>query len=99
MGLFDIFTFKKDGKKVFCRETFSEILKVARDAIIAMAKENIPGIEKKEKVDLIVVAKILELTVNVKNGLVLWVINRIIDFIPVITQLIYNFLKEKIENL
>ena len=99
MGLFDAFSFKKDGKKVFCRETFSEILKVARDAIIAMAKENIPGIEKKEKVDLIVVTKILELTVNVKNGLVLWVINRIIDFIPVITQLIYNFLKEKIENL
>ena len=99
MGLFDAFSFKKDGKKVFCREAFSEILKVARDAIIAMAKENIPGIEKKEKVDLIVVAKILELTVNVKNGLVLWVINRIIDFIPVITQLIYDFLKEKIENL
>ena len=99
MGLFDIFSFKKEGKSVFNRDVFKEVLETAKDAIIRMAKENIPGQEKKNQVDSLVITKILVLTTNVKNGLVLWVINRIIDLIPVVTQLVYDSLKARIEEL
>lgn len=99
MGLFDIFSFKKEGKAVFTKEVFKEVLETAKDAIIRMAKENIPGQEKKNQVDSLVITKILVLTTNVKNGLVLWVINRIIDLIPVVTQLVYDSLKARIEEL
>ena len=99
MGLFDIFSFKKEGKAVFNKDVFKEVLETAKNAIIKMAKENIPGQEKKEKVDGIVIAKILLMTSGIKNGLVLWLIDRIIDLIPVVTQLVYDFLKAKVEEL
>lgn len=99
MGLFDIFSFKKEGKSVFNRDVFKEVLETAKDAIIRMAKENIPGQEKKNQVDNLVITKILVLTTNIKNGLVLWVINRIIDLIPVVTQLVYDSLKARVEEL
>ena len=99
MVLFDIFSFKKEGKSVFNRDVFKEVLETAKDAIIRMAKENIPGQEKKNQVDNLVITKILVLTTNIKNGLVLWVINRIIDLIPVVTQLVYDSLKARVEEL
>ena len=99
MGLFDVFSFKKEAQKVFTKENFNTVLNTAREAIISFVNKEILGSEKKKRVDEIVIAKIIELTVNVKNGLVLWVIDKLIDLVPVVTQLIYNFLKEKVENL
>lgn len=101
MGLFDVFTFKKDGKKIFSKEVFKEILETAREKIIEQAKKNIPGEEKKAIVDEHVIAlirkKVKEL--DVKNGFILWLVEQIIGFIPVVTQIVYNFLKEKVEAL
>ena len=101
MGIFDIFSFKKEAAKVFTKENFEHILKTAREEIINQAKETArKGIEKKAIVDELVIAKIeiLKETYS-KNKLVLWILDRIIDVIPTVTQLVYEFLKEKIENL
>ena len=99
MGLFDAFSFKKEAAKVFTKENFAIILAFAREKIIEQAKANIPGIEKKIIVDNAVIAKIREFRTNCKNKLVLWVIDQIIKVVPTVTQLVYDFLKEKIENL
>lgn len=101
MGLFDIFTFKKDGKKIFSKEVFKEVLEEARDRIVEQAKATISGEEKKAIVDKFVIALITAKikSLEIKNGLVLWLTDRVIGLIPLVTQLIYNFLKEKIENL
>ena len=99
MGLFDVFSFKKEAQKVFTKENFNTVLTTAREAIVSFVNKEILGSEKKKRVDEIVVAKIIELTINVKNGLVLWVIDKLIDLVPVVTQLVYDFLKEKVENL
>lgn len=99
MGLFDVFSFKKEAQKVFTKENFNTVLTTAREAIVSFVDKKILGSEKKKRVDEIVVAKIIELTINVKNGLVLWLIDRLIDLVPVVTQLVYDFLKEKVENL
>lgn len=101
MGLFDVFTFKKDGKKIFSKEVFKEVLEESREKIVEQAKAKIPGEEKKSIVDKAVIAFIQAKvkTLEVKNGLVLWLVNRIIGLIPLVTQIVYNFLKEKVEAL
>lgn len=101
MGLFDVFTFKKDGKKVFSKEVFKEVLEEAREKIIEQVKKVIPGEEKKAIVDEHVIAFIRKKVkdLEVKNGFILWLVEKIIELIPMITQIVYNFLKEKVENL
>lgn len=100
MGLFDVFSFKKEGIKVFSKENFKHILEVAKDEIIKQAKENISGTEKKLIVDRLVIAQVNVLKETYpKNKLILWILDRVIEAVPTITQLVYNFLKEKIENL
>lgn len=101
MGLFNIFTFKKDGKKIFSKEVFKEVLEEARDRIVEQAKAPISGEEKKAIVDKFVRAFIQAKvkSLEIKNGLVLWIVNRIIELIPLITQIVYNFLKERVKAL
>ena len=99
MSIFDVFSFKKEATKIFTKENFSAVMKQAREEIIKQIKANIPGQEKKELVDNAVIVKIREFRNTCKNKLVLWVVDEIIKVIPTVTQLIYDFLKEKIENL
>ena len=100
MSIFDVFSFKKEGAKVFSIENFQFILMTVKEEILKQAKEQIAGAEKKKIVDNIVIAKINVLKETYpKNKLILWILDRVIDAVPAITQLIYEFLKEKIENL
>lgn len=99
MGLFDLFSFKKEAQKVFNSENLNTVLRTAREAIISFVDKQILGSDKKKRVDEIVIVKIIELTADIKNGLVIWLVDRLIDLIPIVTQLIYDFLKEKVENL
>ena len=99
MSIFDLFTFKKDAEKVLTKENFVAVMKRAREEIIKQVKNNIPGPEKKRIVDNIVILKVREAKEGCKNKVVLWVIDKIILVIPAVTQLIYDFLKEKVENL
>lgn len=101
MGLFDAFSFKKEAAKVFNKDFFVELLKSAREKIIELAKESIPGQDKKEELDefltLRIRAKVKE--GKVTNKYVLWLVEKFIEILPSITQLVYEFLKEKVENL
>ena len=99
MSIFDVFSFKKEASKIFTKENFKAVMEKAKEEIIKQIKSNIPGPEKKAIVDAIVIAKVKEFRNGCSNKLVLWVIDRVIDAIPTVTQLIYNFLKEKVENL
>ena len=101
MGIFDVFSFKKQAQLVFTKENFVYILTLAKDAIIDRAKENINGWEKKEQVDTLIRKAIDTLIAKhkVTNKLVLWIVDRIKEAVPSITQLIYDFLKAKIEEL
>lgn len=99
MSIFDAFTIKKEGKKFFSKENFTAILEIARKEIIEQAKANIPGVEKKTIVDTIVIHKLNSIACGFSNKILLWIIDRIIDCIPTVTQLVYDFLKEKVENL
>lgn len=101
MGLFDAFTFKKDSAKILNKEFFTDILKLTREKIIELAKKEIAGYEKKEQLDKFLIlhiqAEVEEREVT--NKYTLWVIGKLIEMLPNITQLVYEFLKEKIESL
>lgn len=99
MSIFDVFTFKKQAQNVLTIANVKDVLGTAKEAIINQAKAKIPGQEKKEAVDLIVTTLIQNKTKGVTNGLLLWVISLILKAIPTITQLVYDFLKQKVENL
>jgi len=99
MNIFDLFTFKKEGVRVFSKENFATVLNIARSEIITQAKANIPGHDKKEIVDRVVIFKIETFKDNCKNTIIKWILEKIIEVIPTVTQLIYDFLKEKIEEL
>ena len=99
MSIFDVFTFKKQAEQVFSKENIKSILDLARTAIIEQIKNNFPGEEKKAKVDAQVIYAIQQKITGCSNKLILWLIGLIIKNIPSITQKIYDFLKEKVENL
>lgn len=99
MGLFDIFTFKKEAGKVFSSENIAGLLNLAKDKIIEQVNDKIKGEEKKAIVDYFVVNFIREKAKGCKNKYVLWLIDRLIEEVPKITQKVYDFLKAKIENL
>ncbi len=99
MGLFDIFSFKKNAGKVFSSENIIGLFNLAKDKIIEQAKAKIPGEEKKIAVDYLVIKYIESKIENCTNKYVLWLVEKLIAEVPKITQLIYDFLKAKIENL
>ena len=99
MSILDIFSFKKEASKIFNKENFTLIMETAKNEIVRQIKTTITGTEKKVIVDAFVISKIRELCVPCSNKMVLWVVEQIVKAIPSITQTIYNFLKEKIENL
>ena len=100
MSIFDIFSFKKEAGKVFTKENFAHIMETARLAIIEQAKDKVAkGYQKKFIVDEKVISTINILKESCKNGLVIWLLDKIIQVVPTVTQLIYNFLQEKVENL
>ena len=99
MGLFDIFTFRKDADKIFSSENISGLFDLVKDKIIEQIDKKIKGDEKKATVDYFVVNYIREKVKGCTNKYVLWVVSIIIAEVPKITQIMYNFLKAKIENL
>lgn len=99
MGLFDIFTFKKEAGKVFSSENILGLINLAKDKIIEQVKDKIKGEEKKAIVDYFVIKFIEDKAKGCKNKYVLWLIDRIKEEVPKITQKIYDLLKEKVENL
>lgn len=99
MSIFDVFSFKKEAVKVFTAENFAAVMEKAKEEIIKQVDKKIAGSEKKTLVDNVVIAKIREFRNTCKNKLVLWVIDQIIKVVPTVTQLIYDFLKAKVENL
>ena len=99
MGLFDVFTFKKEALKVFSKENILNTLTLAKNKIIEQIQNNIPGVEKKEVVDKIVIEFIREKSKVTNYKVVLWFVDKLIEIKPSVTQMVYEFLKERIENL
>lgn len=99
MGLFDVFSFKGDFKKVFSPENFALLRALAKEKIIEQVKEKYPG---QEKMDNVVNALIDYIKKHMKsdNGIVNWLVDNIlIPNIRLIAQAIYDDLKQIVKGL
>ena len=79
----------------------AEFIKYAKVTIADLAKKELSNKTKKEKLDRALTAYLDTLLVGVKVNLITkWVIDRyVIKNIPVITQAIYDLLKDKVKGL
>lgn len=99
MSILDIFNFKKKFQEIATKENFDAIRAVAKDAIIKQIKSKLDGDKKMDKVVDIVV-DFIEEHVYSDNKIVQWIIDNIlIPNVRIITQAIYDDLKEIIKGL
>jgi len=99
MGLLDLLSFKKDASELFSAGNVTSFFAFIREKILTQAELNKVGEAKKAFVDSRVIEFIQNKASSCKNKLVLWLVRQLINVIPRITQIIYDFLKEKIANL
>ena len=100
MGLLDIFSFKKDFAEVANKANFDALKTFIRDKIVEQVKEKaLSGIEKMDNV-VEDVTEFIEDRIYSDNSIVQWLIDNIlIPNVRVITQAVYDLLKETVKNL
>ena len=100
MGLLDIFSFKKDFAEVANAANFDALKTFIRDKIVEQVKEKaLSGIEKMDNV-VEDVTEFIEDRIYSDNSIVQWLIDNIlIPNVRVITQAVYDLLKETVKNL
>lgn len=100
MGLLDIFSFKKDFTEVANKANFDALKTFIRDKIVEQVKEKaLSGVEKMDNVVEDVTA-FIEDRIYSDNSIVQWLIDNIlIPNVRVITQAVYDLLKETVKNL
>ena len=100
MGLLDIFSFKKDFAEVANTANFDALKTFIRDKIVEQVKEKaLSGIEKMDNV-VEDVTEFIEDRIYSDNSIVQWLIDNIlIPNVRVITQAVYDLLKETVKNL
>ena len=99
MSIFDIFSFKERFQEIFNADNFKALKDVIKKEIVKQIKKNVPG---QEKMDAVVnkAVDFINKHLHSKNGIVQWIIdNVLIKGIRLITQSVYDDLKEIIEGL
>ena len=101
MILFDVFTFKRSITDLFSLSKIKELFELAREEIIKRIDKEMEGELKKVQVDFIITQHIKDYAESKSsNKLVLWLVDTVfIKAVPTVTQLIYDFLKEKVKGL
>lgn len=89
---------KKSFEKSFSKVNMKLVLDFMKTKIIEQAKEELQGSEKKEKVDKAVIDFVLK---NVKSGnpIINAFIGILIDYIPSVSQCVYEYLKKYVDGL
>ena len=100
MGLLDIFSFKKDFTEVANKANLDALKTFIRDKIVEQVKEKaLSGVEKMDNV-VEEVTEFIEDRIYSDNSIVQWLIDNIlIPNVRVITQAVYDLLKETVKNL
>ena len=95
----NIVTFKDKFKEVFTKENIEKAVDEIKEAIEKYEEyKNLTGEEKKQRVDEHII-EWLDENWHSDNDKVQWVINRVIDLTPIITQICYNLLVTKFTKL
>lgn len=85
---------KKQGAANFVKQVFT----AAKNNIIEQAKTELSGNDKKANVDSAVI-NFIKMNIKNENPLVCMLINILLEYVPVITQCIYEYLKKYVDGL
>ena len=98
MSVFSFFNIKAKVKEVLSNEKLSQLFDFIKSKIIEQAQTQFEGAEKKANVDNAVITFIKTKIVS-SNPVVSILINILIDYVPVFTQCIYDYLKKYVDGL
>ncbi|MCM1265258.1 MAG: hypothetical protein NC200_03580 [Candidatus Gastranaerophilales bacterium] len=98
MSIFSFFNIKARMKEVFSQATIKKLLEYAKNKIIEQAKTKLSGPEKKSNVDNAVIT-FIKMNFVSKNTIINMLINILIDYVPVFTQCIYDYLKKYVDGI
>lgn len=95
-----IFTFKRKFQEAVSSEKVQDIIKKARLLIITYKEySQLSGAEKKHRVDSLLGDYIKEV-IHSDNEIVQWLLEKFVaDGLPMITQFIYDHLKENVKGI
>lgn len=95
----NIATFKQKFTEAFTKDKIEKIVEQIRKLIEKYEEyKSLSGEEKKQRVDEYITDWLIE-NWESDNDYVQWIIDRIIDLVPVFTQLVYNLLIAKFVKL
>ena len=98
MGL-KFFAFLKNGlQKAVTKEKVSVFFDFMKDKIIEQARAELTGAEKKAEVDKAVIS-FVESRILTRNPIIKTLITILIEYIPVLTQCVYEYLKKYVDGL
>ena len=94
------FSFKNAFAVVFSADNINEFFSFVRGEIVDyVAKKDLLGEEKKKAVDAKAIEWV-ELKCKGENGIIDWIVDHIlIPLVPELTQRVYDFLKEFVQDL
>jgi hypothetical protein len=78
---------------------YSDLKEQAKAKIVEQAKEDLEGYKKKEVVDALVIKGLKALAEKLASPILTIVIDYLIARVPVMTQRIYDHLKERVEGI
>ena len=100
MGLFDVFNFKKKFAAIATKENFDLLHETIKGEIIKQVKERSKKGEEKMNAVVEKAIEVIIVYIHSDNKIVQWIIdNVLIKGIRILSQSIYNDLKEVIKNL
>lgn len=80
-------------------DSYSDLKEQAKAKIVEQAKEDLEGYKKKEVVDALVVKGLKALATKLASPLLTLIIDYLIARVPVMTQKIYDHLKERVDGI
>ena len=86
------------SEKIISKENISKVFEYIKSQIVEQAKEQLSGSEKKSNVDKAVVTFIKASFIS-RNPLINTLISIVIEYVPVLTQCIYDYLKKYLDTL
>lgn len=93
-----IFTFKAKVQEVLNNQVIKDIVNFIKETIICLKDSDLTNEEKKSRLDTLTIELIKERCKS-DNIFVQFLIDVLLECIPLITQLIYDLLKDKIDGL
>jgi len=98
MSILSCLNIKTKIKEALSEEKVSSLLDFIKSKIIEQAQTELAGKEKKTNVDNAVIA-FIKTNIVTTNPFISMLINILIDYVPVFTQCIYDYLKKYTDGL